>query len=34
MTGGASPQMMCVSTGRLEEKINLQVQALATAKKP
>ena len=34
MTGGASPPMLCVSTGRLEEKINLQVQALATAKKP
>ena len=34
MTGGASPPMMCVTSGRLEEKINLQVQALMTGKKP
>jgi len=31
MTGGASPPMMCTSSGRLEEKINLQVQASAAA---
>jgi hypothetical protein len=30
MAGGASPPMMCVTTGRLEEKIHVQVQALAS----
>ena len=34
MSGGASPPMMCVTTGGLEEKINLQVQALVAGKKP
>jgi len=34
MTGGASPPIMCATSGRLEEKINLQVQALAAGKKP
>ena len=32
MTGGASPPMMCTTSGRLEEKINLQVQAQAAAR--
>lgn len=31
MTGGSSSPMMCTSSGRLEEKINLQVQAQAAA---
>lgn len=30
MTGGASPPMMCVTTGGLEERINMQVVAIAS----
>jgi hypothetical protein len=30
MTGGASPPMMCVTTGGLEERINMQVAAIAS----
>lgn len=34
MTGGSSPPMMCATSGRLEEKINLRVQAVASGKQP
>ncbi len=30
MTGGASPAMLCVTTGGLEERINMQVAAIAS----